>query len=105
MAERWMIDEVGRVIAEFDVPREVFEPWAVYEMVRHEVILDGLSEGVLPERFAIDDDMNDIALSPEGSRMAWQCQYCSYTSACIQDGPGNPPAVPVTIKEYEYGTL
>jgi len=107
IAERWMIDEVGRVIAEFDVPREVFEPWANYEMVRHQEIIDGLNEGVLPDRIAIDDDMNDISLSPEGGRMAWQCQYCSYTSACIKDGPGNPPAVAVTItnKEYEHGTL
>lgn len=105
LAERTGVDEVGRVIAEFDVPREVFEPWADYEVIRHGRILDDLNEQILPDRIAIDDDMREIALSPEGSRMAWQCQYCSYTSACIQDGPGNPPAVPVTIKEYEYGTL
>jgi hypothetical protein len=98
LAQRTGLSEAERCVAEWIIPAEVFEPLADQEILRQTEILDSLNEGLLPERFAIGDDLGLESLSPEGSRQHWMCTYCSYLDACMEDGPGNPP-VRVEIKE------
>jgi len=95
LAERSGIDEIGRVIAEFEIPQEVFTVIADNEIMRLTNIMDTINDGDLPERIAIDDDLSPISLDPENPRY-WQCQYCSYNETCKTDGPGM-----VTIRKKE----
>jgi len=92
-AARMEIDEMSRIIAEWRIPREVWEPLAYQELGRLTEILDDLHVDVLPERQAVDDDGNLVVLNPESSRW-WQCSYCSFKNQCLRDGAGR-----VSIKE------
>jgi len=89
LAEKWDVSEMMRFIAEWIIPKEVWEPIADQETMRQLRILESIEEGNLPHRTAVDDDGMEISLDPEGSR--WQCQYCSYANQCKQDGGGTPP--------------
>jgi len=90
------LSEIERFIAEWEIPREVWEPIADAEIIRQLRILEDLDENYLSDRFVIDDNMQEVMLAPEDSRQGWQCVYCSYSQQCLKDGPGR---VPVQIGE------
>ena len=85
-SEKLGVDDVDRVMAEFWIPREDWEPIAMEEIARMYAIADRIKNGFLAERQAIDDDGQLVELDPNGS--AWNCAYCQYRTTCIQDGPG-----------------
>ena len=92
-AARMGISELGRIMAEWRIPKEVWEPLAYEELGRLTEVLDDINIDVLPERQAVDDDGNLVTLDPESTRW-WQCAYCPYRDQCVQDGPGR-----ISIKE------
>jgi hypothetical protein len=96
LAERCGLSELDRVVAEWVYEREVWEPWARAEIQRQAEVLDSLDVGNLPERWVINDDGEAIPLAPEASRRPWNCDYCSFLTRCLEDGPGLVP-VPVEI--------
>jgi len=89
MAKRIDLDDWTRFIAEFVIPRKVWEPMADRELNRQRNIVDLLSWGNLPDRYAVGDNGEDLELNPESDKF-WQCGYCSYRDQCVTDGPGEP---------------
>lgn len=86
-AGRMDIEGVNRFLAEFTVPRDEWEPVAQEELRRMASIAEDLGQGYIPDRRALDDNGYDISLNPANGR-SWQCEYCSFQSLCIEDGPG-----------------
>ena len=95
-AESMGVDGVNRFMAEWVIPREEWEPLVNAELDRMSSIDYTIKAGVLPERYALDDEGQHIELNPGGRD--WQCVYCSYRSACQEDGPGQ-----VTIRKATNG--
>jgi hypothetical protein len=89
LAEKWDIPEFMRFIAEWVIPKEVWEPIADAETARQLQILDTVDSGRLPLRIALDDNGLEQDLDPDNPRY-WQCQYCSFSDRCKQDGWGEP---------------
>lgn len=87
MAIRLELSEARRFIAEWFIPKEVWEPLADGEILRQHRIIEDLDEGFLPPPIAIDDDGVGVNLDPSNNRY-WQCHYCSYKTQCEADGPG-----------------
>lgn len=85
-AERMGIGDENRVLAEFVIPREEWEPLALSEIERMNNIASSLQNGFISDRVARDDDGDVKMLSPEGSD--WNCAYCAFRTVCSQDGPG-----------------
>jgi hypothetical protein len=79
-------NDILRVSAEFHIPREEWEPLALAELARLHGIGDAIKNGYLAPRLAIGDDGRQIGLDPFGRN--WQCDYCSFRSACVNDGDG-----------------
>ena len=77
---------LNRFVAEFEIPREEWEPLARYELSIMEDIGEKLNHGILPDRVGRDDSGGFTDLRPLGSD--WQCEYCSYRSTCLDDGDG-----------------
>ena len=80
------IEGTNRFLAEFYIPREEWVPIAMDELRRMDAIADAVSQGYLPDRYAVGDKCEVINLTPGGR--AWQCDYCAFQSACVQDGAG-----------------
>lgn len=89
LAEKWDVSEFMRFIAEWVIPKEVWEPLADQEIARQLEIVDVVESGFLPYRTAVDDDGMQISLDPDNSKY-WQCQYCSHVDRCKKDGGGEP---------------
>lgn len=87
LAARTGLPELNRFIAEWVIPKEVWEPLADMETHRQTLILDDVHAGYLPVPIALDDDGVQISLNPDNARY-WQCQYCSQRERCLDDGPG-----------------
>ena len=79
-----------RILAEWSYSREEFEPWALAEKERMAWLLNIVEEGHLPDRWAIDDQMEHLHLNPQDARPPWQCDYCSYRQLCEYAGFGEP---------------
>jgi hypothetical protein len=77
---------LNRFVAEFEIPREEWEPLARYELSIMEDVGEKLDHGILPDRVGRDDSGGFTNLRPLGSD--WQCEYCSYRSTCLDDGDG-----------------
>jgi hypothetical protein len=80
------IEGLNRFLAEFEVPREEWEGLALAELLRMNNTASLVESGYLPNRIALDDSGEPIALSPMGR--AWQCEYCPFKTLCAQDGEG-----------------
>ena len=85
-AERMGVDDVSRVMAEYWISRDEWEPLARAEMQRMQSLADLLERGYIGDTIAVDDDNSLKKLSPGGSD--WNCAYCQFRTICIQDGPG-----------------
>ncbi|NCW18536.1 MAG: hypothetical protein EBW39_04870, partial [Betaproteobacteria bacterium] len=85
-ADKMGVDGYNRVMAEFWIPREQWEPLAKSELERMEVLGELVTNGYLGAREARDDEGNTTILDPLGRD--WQCAYCSFRTVCKQDGSG-----------------
>ena len=88
-AARLDLEDWNRFIAEWVIPKEVWQPLAMQEMARQLQTVDELQAGRLPQRIAINDEGLEESLDPTNDRY-WQCVYCGYQDACIEDGGGTP---------------
>jgi hypothetical protein len=77
---------LNRFVAEFEIPRDEWEPLADYEIQRMAGIGAKIDDGILPDRVGRDDSGGFVSLRPLGSD--WQCDYCSYRTTCLDDGDG-----------------
>lgn len=85
-AERMSVDDINRVMAEYWVSRDEWEPLAQAEIARMSSLASLLQRGYIGDTTAIDDDGSVKKLSAGGSD--WNCAYCQFRTICIQDGPG-----------------
>ncbi len=84
------VDGIDRLVAEYWIPRDLWEPLAMAEVARMAQIANDVGHGYLPDRIVVDDDGETrVILDPQSHRGApWQCDYCSYRDTCVADGPG-----------------
>lgn len=99
LAEKIGLRQMDRFLAEWHIPREVWEPLAHAEVERLKEIAETVDLGYLPEREMFDEDHwgELIVLNPSLSRPHWRCQYCSFRGRCEDDGGGTIP-IPVDIR-------
>ena len=81
------VEGTNRFLAEFYIPREEWEIIAFEERDRMGALEWAVNQGYLPDRIGLDDNGAPVALNPLSGR-AWQCDYCAFRSACIEDGGG-----------------
>lgn len=98
-AARKIEDDYGRVIAEWTLPREQYEPIADKEIERVQAILALLDDGQLPKRRIPDPELPlrhvitkpqdgtwvevDADGTPVDTGTTWHCIYCPYQKVCI----------------------
>lgn len=85
-AEKMGVGEYNRVMAEWWIPRDQWEPLALSELERMNALGGLVTNGYLGAREARDDDGNTKILDPLGRD--WQCAYCQFRTVCTQDGSG-----------------
>ena len=105
-AKRKNISELGRFMAEWSFPRDVFEPIALAERSRITSILGLVADGTLAAgRFPVPDlPAGATIVDPSTGRWEvvndgdvidtgtwWACGYCSHRSLCVQLEPGRIP--------------
>lgn len=78
------LDGFDRFGAEFRIPRSEWEPLAMAERARMELIGTIIESGFLPDRTAWED--GELYLNPRGKD--WQCDYCPYRDICVSQGEG-----------------
>lgn len=88
LAEKLQWDDERRFLAEWRYTRDQFEPWAKAERGRLREILRLVDKNVVPDRWAVGDDMTQLKLNPDLAKPAWQCLYCAMRSQCSTIGPG-----------------
>lgn len=79
------VEGFARFGAEFRIPREQWEPMALAELGRMELIGEQIALGYVPDREALGDG-EAVYLNPRGKD--WQCDYCQFRSVCVADGEG-----------------
>lgn len=83
------VEGVDRAVAEYWLPRYVWEPLALDEIDRMVLLAQMVDDGYVSDRVAIDDDGETrILLDPLATRKPWQCDYCPFEMLCASDGPG-----------------
>ena len=83
VAKNLGLGELDRIMAEWIIPREEFEPIALAELDRLDMVYQTVKNlGVVPEAYAVGDNGAPLKLSPRGPRPPWQCVYCSHHDAC-----------------------
>jgi hypothetical protein len=106
-------DDVQRVIAEWTLTREQYEPLARKEEERIQAILALVDEGTLPRRRVPDPDMplRHLIVRPEdGSYVGldeagqisdtgryWGCDYCPWQDYCVTRGAEQEPIMPIDV--------
>lgn len=76
-----------RFTAEWHIPRDVWEPLALAELARIQVLADNLPE--IPDGMAFDDKKWDwVPISPNDARRHWSCDYCPHLTTCIAHEAG-----------------
>lgn len=93
-------DDYRKFTAEWSYTREQFEPWAEAEMKRMTRVLEFTDDKQLVPRFEpempagariVDPSKGTWQQVKDGSIVAagstWMCNYCSWRSRCIEDGP------------------
>lgn len=94
VAMRLSLAPYDRIMAEWLIPRSVWEPLAVNELNRLREIRDRVDNGWLPVGAAVDDRGQIEWLSPHDARPKWRCEYCSHRDLCE-----SLPAQNVTIEQ------
>jgi len=93
-----------RFLAEWHIPKSVWEPLVERETDRLMEILDTVDGGFLPEREVYDEGpwyaeqlAETVVIGPEGTH-PWNCDYCSHANQCLADGPGMVE-IPVELRK------
>lgn len=99
LAEKVGLRQMDRFLAEWHIPKEVWQPLVDNEIARLRDVLHNVDEGFLPDREVYDENAwGELeVLNPEDSRAPWQCVYCSHRIQCEEDGPGMPE-IPVQMR-------
>lgn len=84
-ASKMGVEGVNRFLAEYWISREEWEPIVMAERDRMNAISWTLGQGFLPNRIGIGDNGAPIDLDPNKTTN-WQCDYCAFRTACMQDG-------------------
>jgi len=92
-----IVDPHERYAAEWWIPREEWEAYALAEIERVDAIVSTLDSGFLPEPEVVDDNGNRVKIKHLSH---WSCDYCDYKSLCKSDGPGQVP-VQITKQKAE----
>lgn len=86
------LDEIGRFIAEWHIPKSVWLPWAKKELDRQTNIVESARKGWLSKPVIVtdveDDELVLQTIDPSSSRPYWKCDYCAYKETCVADGNG-----------------
>jgi hypothetical protein len=80
LADRLGRDDLARTVGEWHFDKAEFSPWAERELNRLQWIDMQISEGIVPDRIAIGDELEAISLDP--AKPSWQCQYCRHWQTC-----------------------
>ena len=97
LAQQAGLDELGRIMAEFVIPHDIWYEPALREARRIKDAVSKVNQDFLPVPLVIDDLSGvETLISPTASRPAWQCTYCKFQSRCIRDG--DVFEVPVDIR-------
>lgn len=97
LAEKTGLRQMDRFMAEWHIPKNVWEPLVAQEIDRLNEVMRLVDQGYLPEREVYGDDRELHIINPEATKPAWNCQYCSHRIQCEDDGPG-VVEIPVTIR-------
>jgi hypothetical protein len=89
-------DPHERYAAEWWVPREEWETYALEEIDRINSIVTTLDSGFLPEPEVVDDNGKRVKIKHLSH---WSCDYCDFKTLCKSDGPGLVPVTITTKKE------
>lgn len=105
LAERVGLRQMDRFLAEWHIPKNVWEPLVEREIERLQEVMQSVDLGYLPEREVYDEDpwyQDHVAelktIAPEPTKHAWNCDYCSFRARCEEDGPGTVE-IPVAIRK------
>jgi hypothetical protein len=89
LAEKLDLGPFERFIAEWHIPREVWEPMAQAELQRIDLLTTYLEEKEIPDGTAFDDEKEEwIPVSPNAARPHWTCQYCPHLTTCLAHEAG-----------------
>lgn len=97
LAAKVGMSNLDRIVAEWHYERAEWTAWAYDELARARRVLAALTDGVLPPREAVGDEMEPITLKPEqvhsdtGLPKQWQCTYCRHRDVCVAVGDGPVP--------------
>ncbi len=78
------LEGFDRFGAEFRIPRDEWEPLALTELGRMELIGQTIESGLIPDRTAWDE--GELYLNPRGKD--WFCDYCAFRDLCVSQGEG-----------------
>jgi len=86
------LDEIGRFIAEWHIPKSVWMKWATAEIERQRNIVESAQKGWLSQPVIVEDVDDEglvhRSIDPTSSRPYWKCDYCAYKEQCVADGNG-----------------
>jgi hypothetical protein len=99
LAEKLGLSDRDRYCAEWWYSREDWEPLAKEEIRRMGAVKALLEEGVIADRWAVEDDGTQKLLNPELARPDWKCLYCGHFDVCKTVGPGEVPLDQLTGRE------
>lgn len=99
LAAKTGLRQMDRFLAEWHIPKEIWQPLVDREIERLTEVLDTLDNNYLPEREVYDENNwgELTTIAPEATKPAWQCQYCAHRIQCENDGPGIAE-IPVSIR-------
>lgn len=101
LATKLGLRRMDQFLAEWHIPRDVWEPLAKREIERTNEILEAVDLGYLPAREVYDEKSHGelTEIDPGAAKPYWKCaDYCSFVDQCIQDGPGTVE-IPVEIRK------
>ena len=91
VADNLGLGELDRIMAEWVLTRDEYEPIARAELARLADIRDEVAAGSLPMASAIADDWSVVWLDPNKNFRDWRCWYCPYLDKCKTLAPLDIP--------------
>jgi hypothetical protein len=85
------LGELDRIMAEWVISRDQYEPVARSELARLADVRDAVEAGVIPMAQAVADDWSAIWLNPNNNFRDWRCWYCPYLDKCKTLAPLDIP--------------
>lgn len=82
IADKLNLGNLDRIMLEWLIPRQVWEPLALEELNRLRSIKEFLDRDLIPAATAPGDDGELEHLNPSAARRHWRCWYCSHRDLC-----------------------